>query len=511
MKTQALNKLLVANRGEIALRIIRSARVMGLKTVAVFSEADAATAHVAEADEARLIGPAPAAQSYLNIAAILEAAKASGADAIHPGYGFLSERPEFARAVADAGLIFVGPPAEAMAAIGDKVAARRVAINAGVPVVPGSEAADLASARAFARAAGLPILVKASAGGGGRGMRIVEREAELEAALGAASREAEAAFGDGRIFLEKYLARPRHIEVQLLGDQYGKIVALGERECSIQRRHQKIIEESPSPAVGERMRARMLEAAIHLASAVGYRSAGTVEFLLDGDNFYFLEVNARLQVEHPITEIRFGCDLVGEQLKLAAGEPAADPAAPRGHAIECRICAEDAEHDFRPATGKVLYLRQPGGPGVRFDTFLGRGVEISAHYDSLLAKLVCFGEDREQARRRTILALGEFALLGVANTAAFLREIAASEAFARADLSTHFIEENFPHWHSADGGDDGAEAAQAGLIAAALVAERVLGADGVAQRAEAGAGASAASAPRSPWALLGDFRLGGRR
>ncbi|MGD0073780.1 MAG: biotin carboxylase N-terminal domain-containing protein [Candidatus Binataceae bacterium] len=509
MKTVALKKLLVANRGEIALRIIRSARVMGLKTVAVFSEADAAMAHVAEADEARPIGPAPAAQSYLNIAAILEAARASGADAIHPGYGFLSERPEFARAVAEAGLTFVGPPAEAMAAIGDKVAARRVAIKAGVPVVPGSEAADLASATAFAREAGLPILVKASAGGGGRGMRIVEREADLEAALGAASREAEAAFGDGRVFLEKYLARPRHIEVQLLGDRYGKIVALGERECSIQRRHQKIIEESPSPAVNERLRARMLEAAIRLASAVGYRGAGTVEFLLDGENFYFLEVNARLQVEHPITEIRFGCDLVCEQLKLAAGYPALDPSAPRGHAIECRICAEDAEHDFRPATGRVLYIRQPGGPGVRFDTFLGPGVEISAHYDSLLAKLICFGEDREQARRRSILALDEFALLGVTNTAAFLREIVASEAFGRADLSTHFIEENFPHGH----GGAAAEADDAALIAAAMVADRALGSadGGAAAAAGAAAGLAASSAPRSPWTLLGDFRLGGRR
>jgi len=508
MKTQKLKKLLVANRGEIALRIIRSARVMGLKTVAVFSEADAATAHVAEADEAQLIGPPEAARSYLNIAAILEAAKASGADAIHPGYGFLSERPEFARAVAQAGLTFVGPPAEVMAAIGDKVAARRVAVTAGVPVVPGSEVADPASARAFALEAGLPILVKASAGGGGRGMRIVEREGDLEAALGAAAREAEAAFGDGRIFLEKYLARPRHIEVQLLGDRYGKIVALGERECSIQRRHQKIIEESPSPAVNDRLRARMLEAAIRLAGAVGYRNAGTVEFLLDGDNFYFLEVNARLQVEHPITEIRFGCDLVSEQLKLAGGEPAIDPSTPRGHAIECRICAEDAEHDFRPATGKVLYIRQPGGPGVRLDTFLGPGAEISAYYDSLLAKLVCTGEDREQARRRTILALDEFALLGVTNTAAFLREVVASEAFARADLSTHFIEENFPHWHC---GDDSSGDSKAALIVAALVAERVLGTDGIAPKAEAAAGAAAVSAPRSPWTLLGDFRLGGQR
>jgi len=508
MKTAPLRKLLVANRGEIALRVIRSARVMGLKTVAVFSEADAATAHVAEADDARLIGPAEAAHSYLNIAAIIEAAKASGADSIHPGYGFLSERPEFARAVADAGLIFVGPPGDVMAAIGDKVAARRVAIHAGVPVVPGNEVADLPSARAFARQAGLPILVKAAAGGGGRGMRVVEREADLEASLEAAAREAQAAFGDGRIFLEKYLARPRHIEVQLLGDNHGKVVALGERECSIQRRHQKVIEESPSPAVNDRLRSRMLEAAIRLANAVGYRSAGTVEFLLDGEDFYFLEVNARLQVEHPITEIRFNCDLVAEQLKLAAGHHVADPATPRGHAIECRICAEDAEHDFRPATGKVLYLRQPGGPGVRLDTFLGPGVEISAHYDSLLAKLICTGADRDQARGRTLLALDEFALLGVINTAAFLRDVVASEPFARAELSTHFIEENFPHWHSAEG-DEALHAADAAWIAAALVSERTLGTDRTAAPAQAG-NSSVAVAPRSPWSVLGDFQLGRR-
>ena len=504
MKTRALKKLLVANRGEIALRIIRSARVMGLKTVAVFSEADAAMEHVAEADEARLIGAAAPSQSYLNIAAILEAAKASGADAVHPGYGFLSERPEFAGAVADAGMIFVGPPTEAMAAIGDKVAARRIAVNAGVPVVPGSEAADLGSARAFALEAGLPILVKASAGGGGRGMRIVEREADLEGALSAAAREAEAAFGDGRLFLEKYLARPRHIEVQLLADHHGKIVALGERECSVQRRHQKIIEESPSPAVSERMRERMVEAAIRLARAAGYRNAGTVEFLLDGDSFYFLEVNARLQVEHPITEIRFGCDLVIEQLKLAAGEPVADPMAPRDHAIECRIYAEDAEHDFRPATGKVLHLRHPGGPGVRLDTFLAPGVEIGAHYDGLLAKLICSGEDREQARRRTMLALDEFALLGVTNTAAFLRDVVASQAFARGELSTHFIEENFRHWHC---GDQGADAA---LLAAALVAQRILGADSGAAPAQGRPGATAAAKPRSPWEALADYRPWGR-
>ncbi|MGH7246909.1 MAG: biotin carboxylase N-terminal domain-containing protein, partial [Pseudomonadota bacterium] len=331
--------LLVANRGEIALRIIRTARAMGLKTVAVYSEPDAKSAHVAAADDARLIGPAEAAQSYLSIAAIIAAARESGADAIHPGYGFLSERPEFARAADDAGMIFIGPRAGVMAQLGDKVSARKLAIASGVPVVPGIETAEGAAVREFAAREGYPILVKAAAGGGGRGMRVVEAEAALDSALEGASREALAAFGDGRVFVEKYLARPRHVEVQFLGDQYGNIVTMGERDCSIQRRHQKIVEESPAPGLSAATRDAILAAATRLARAAGYTNAGTAEFLVDrdksGDRFYFLEVNARLQVEHPITEIRFGCDLVAEQIKVAMGEKIAAPAAPRGCALEC--------------------------------------------------------------------------------------------------------------------------------------------------------------------------------
>src|SRR5208283_3130664 len=384
-----LKKLLIANRGEIALRVIRSARVLGLKTVAVYSEADRTSTHVAEANEARLIGPAPPSESYLNIDAVMRAAIETGADAIHPGYGFLSERPAFARAVEEAGLIFVGPSSVAMEAVGDKVAARRLATAAGVAVVPGIETADPASVRTFAKKVGYPILVKAAAGGGGRGMRVVQEAGALDAALESAAREAQAAFGDGRIFVEKYLARPRHIEVQILGDSHGKIVALGERECSIQRRHQKLIEESPSVAVDEKLRAQICDAAVRLVSAAGYQSAGTVEFLLQDGGFYLLEVNARLQVEHPVTEIRFGCDLVAEQLRIAASEHVSDPAAPRGATIECRITAEDAEHDFRPAIGRVSYLHLPNAPGVRVDTFLTEGTEISANYDSLLAKIIC--------------------------------------------------------------------------------------------------------------------------
>ena len=508
MNPRTISKLLIANRGEIALRIIRSARVLGIKTVAVYSEADAGAAHVAAADDARLIGPPDPAGSYLNIDAIIAAAQAAGADAIHPGYGFLSERPEFARAVEAHGMVFVGPPADVMAALGDKVAARRIAIGVGVPVVPGVDTGDLAAARKFAAEVGFPVLVKAAAGGGGRGMRVVADAAGLETALEAAAREAQAAFGDGRVFLEKYLARPRHIEIQILGDHHGRVVALGERECSIQRRHQKIIEESPAPGLPAAVRDRIIEAALTLARAAGYRNAGTAEFLVDGDSFYFLEINARLQVEHPVTELRFGCDLVADQLRIAAGERVADPPAPRGCAIECRINAEDAAHDFRPAVGRVINLNLPAGPGVRIDTHLGLGAEVSPYYDSLIAKLICFGADRDQARARMVAALGEFSLLGVTNTAAFLRDVVASAAFARADLSTRFLEENFPRWTNAE--DDLTMA----LIAAAMVA------DGIAGGARPGIGAAAANGARnetggggvrSPWTELAGFELWGKR
>ena len=510
MKSPSIKKLLVANRGEIALRIIRSARVLGIKTVAVYSEADSGAAHVAAADEARLIGPPAPASSYLNIEAILGAAAAAGADAIHPGYGFLSERPEFASATEAHGLIFVGPPAAVMAALGDKVAARRIAIDAGVPVVPGldtADAGDLAAARGFAASAGFPVLVKAAAGGGGRGMRVVTEAAGLAAALEAAAREAQAAFGDGRVFIERYLARPRHLEIQLLGDHHGTVVALGERECSIQRRHQKLIEESPAPGLSAIMRDRMTDAALKLARAAGYRNAGTAEFLVEGDDFYFLEINARLQVEHPVTELRFGCDLVAEQLRIAAGERVAAPAAPRGAAIECRINAEDAAHDFRPAIGRAIKLNLPAGPGVRIDTHLGVGADVSPYYDSLIGKLVCYGANREQARARTVEALGEFSLLGINNTAAFLREVVASPAFARADLSTRFLEENFPCW-TVTGGD-----LTAALIAAAMVA------GGNLDSVRAGAGTAAPNSAdndrgadrRTPWTELAGFELWGRR
>ncbi|MGO9602518.1 MAG: acetyl/propionyl/methylcrotonyl-CoA carboxylase subunit alpha [Candidatus Binataceae bacterium] len=495
MARRRIKKLLIANRGEIALRIIRSARVMGIETVAVYSEADAHSAHVAAADEARLIGPPEAARSYLNIDAIIAAAHETSSDAIHPGYGFLSERAEFARAAQTAGIIFVGPRADVMVQLGDKVAARKIAAASNVPVVPGLEIVDTSAAREFSQRAGFPILVKAAAGGGGRGMRAVTSLENLDAALEAASREAHAAFGDGRVFLEKYLARPHHIEVQILGDEFGNVVAMGERECSIQRRHQKVIEESPAPGLSDATRSAMIEAALRLARAAGYTNAGTAEFLVDGDQFYFLEVNARLQVEHPITEIRFGCDLVAEQLKIAMGERVSAPAAPRGCAIECRIYAEDAAHGFRPAAGSVLDLRIPAGPGIRLDTHLVQGAEVGAFYDGLLGKLICFGAEREEVRRRMVAAFDEFAILGVTNTAGFLRDVVASDPFARADLSTRFIEEFFSDPARVDQVET-----DAALIAAALAAE-------IPALAATGINASVNGASRSPWTELGGFEL----
>jgi len=500
MKPRRIRKLLIANRGEIAVRIIRSARVLGIRTVAVYSDADARSVHAAAADEAISIGPAEAAKSYLNIDAIIAAAMESGADAIHPGYGFLSERPEFARASADAGIVFVGPRPDVMASLGDKVAARRIAIDAGAPVVPGIETGAIAEAREFGARVGYPLLVKAAAGGGGRGMRAVESAAHLEGALEAAAREAKAAFGDGRVFIEKYLARPRHVEVQILGDEHGRVVAMGERECSVQRRHQKIIEESPAPGISHAICAAMADAALKLAAVSGYTNAGTFEFLVDGDNFYFLEVNARLQVEHPITEIRFGCDLVAEQLRIAEGEHVTEPAAPRGSAIECRVYAEDAERDFRPAVGSVLEMRIPAGPGVRFDTHLTRAAEIGTHYDGLMGKLICWGADREEARRRALGALDELAILGIINTAGFLRDVIASDPFRRADLSTRFVDEFFTGWHPDD------TALDAALIAAVLAAAGTLGIRREGERAAA-TGAPRPETARSPWAELGGFEL----
>ncbi|NUQ20417.1 MAG: acetyl-CoA carboxylase biotin carboxylase subunit, partial [Gemmatimonadaceae bacterium] len=413
------SKVLVANRGEIALRVIRACRELGVRTVAVYSEADAGAPHVREADEAVLIGSPPSSESYLKGERIIEAAKRTGAEAIHPGYGFLSEREWFARAVRDAGLVFVGPPAEAIAATGSKTAARQLAIAANVPVVPGTTEAlrDAAEAAEVANRYGYPVLLKAAAGGGGKGMRVVREERELSPSLDAARREAKSSFGDDAVYVEKYVEGPRHVEIQVLGDAHGKMLSLGERECSVQRRHQKMIEEAPSVAVSPALRREMGDAAVRFATAAGYVNAGTCEFLLDRDGkFYFLEMNTRVQVEHPVTELVTGIDIVQWQLRIASGEKLpfvqAD-IAPRGWAIECRITSEDPANGFLPSTGRISYLHVPGGPGVRWDGGIETGSEVGLFYDPMLAKLIVWAETREAAIARMHRALLELTIEGV--------------------------------------------------------------------------------------------------
>jgi acetyl-CoA carboxylase biotin carboxylase subunit len=438
-------RVLIANRGEIAVRIMRACHEEGYEAVAVYSDADRSSAHVRAADFALRIGPPAPAESYLRIDALLEAARRSGADAIHPGYGFLSERAVFAEAVEQAGLVFIGPSSDAIRAMGDKTEARTRMRAAGVPIVPGgsSALADPAEARALAESLGYPVMVKASAGGGGKGMRVVAGPGELARAMEAAASEAARAFGDPRIYLEKFIERPRHIELQILAD-FAKTVHIGERECSIQRRHQKLVEEAPSPAVSPQLRREMGQAAIAAAVAVGYRGAGTCEFLLAADqSFYFLEMNTRIQVEHPITELTYGVDLVREQLRIASGRPMTVsewPMAPRGHAIECRITSEDAANGFLPSTGVVRHLQVPGGPEVRWDSGIGLGDEVTLHYDSLLAKLIVHAEDRPAAIRRMERALDELLIVGVATNQSFHRRLMADPEFRRGAIDIQFLE-----------------------------------------------------------------------
>ena len=442
-----MKRLLVANRGEIAVRIIRAARDLGIETVAVYSTADAQALHVRLADVAVEIGPAQAAKSYLVVDAILAAAREAGADAVHPGYGFLSERASFAAAVAEAGLTFVGPDAAVIERMGDKVAARQVAQAAGVPTVPGTEGgvADLEAAVAAAGEVGYPVMLKAAAGGGGRGIRVVGDEAGLRVGFPQASREAVGAFGDGRMYLERFVRRARHVEVQVLGDG-ADVVHLYERECSLQRRRQKVVEEAVAPGIEAGVRAAMTGAAVALCRQVGYRSAGTVEFLVDDETgeFFFIEMNTRIQVEHPTTELVTGVDLVAEQLRIAAGEPlrlGQDEVAVRGHAIEFRIVAEDAERDFLPAPGKVGRVTLPAGPWVRCDTWLEPDTQVSPFYDSLLAKVVVWGEDRSSALRRARRALAEFAVEGVPTTAGLSRELLDEAWFAAGEFHTGTLEQ----------------------------------------------------------------------
>ncbi len=442
-------RVLVANRGEIAVRIIRALRDMKIRSIAVFSDADRGALHVRLADEAEHIGPAPSADSYLRVDRIIEAAKKHGAEAIHPGYGFLSENAGFAAACAEAGIVFIGPSAESIRRLGSKTAARILAKQAGAPVVPGSEeaATNIERARALALQIGYPVLLKAAAGGGGKGMRRVNAESALESAIRDASSEAERAFQNSEVYIEKVIESPRHIEIQIAGDHYGNLVHLGERECSLQRRHQKIIEECPSPFVARHpeMRAAMGEAALKIVRAAAYDNLGTVEFLADQQgNFYFLEVNTRLQVEHPVTELVTGYDLVQLQLRIAAGE-----ALPftqkeitwRGWAMECRVCAEDPDNQFFPSAGRIEQLREPSGPGVRLDSGLYPGWNVPLEYDSLLAKLVTWGPDRNAAVQRLQRALGEYAISGIQTNIAFFREILEDREFLAGNLSTDFVAE----------------------------------------------------------------------
>jgi acetyl-CoA carboxylase, biotin carboxylase subunit len=467
-------KILIANRGEIAVRIVRACRELGIASVAIYSDADRASLHVRMADEAYRVGPAPSRESYLVIENVIAAAKRSGCDAIHPGYGFLAENAAFARACAKAGITFIGPSPEAMEKLGSKTAARHLARGAGVPTVPGTlEAVENPEiAERIARETGYPIALKAIAGGGGKGMRRVERESDLPAAWRDASSEALNAFGDARLYIEKFLPRPRHIEIQVLADSHGAIVYLGERECSVQRRYQKVIEEAPSPVMTHELRQMMGHAAVKLARAGGYTNAGTLEFLVDeARNFYFLEMNTRLQVEHPVTELVTSLDLVKLQIRIAAGEPlpfVQNEIELHGHAIECRIFAEDPENQFFPSPGKILDCEAPSGPGIRWDCGVYSGWSVPSEYDPLLAKLIAWGADRREALARLERALGETSFLGIRTNIEFLRRVVGENDFVRGDIHTKWLDEYLsrekkPAESSADSAEE-----DAALIAVAL-------------------------------------------
>jgi acetyl-CoA carboxylase biotin carboxylase subunit len=495
-----VQRVLIANRGEIALRIARGCRALGLSPIAVHSEVDRHAPHVLAADAAVCVGPPPARESYLNADALLAAARETGADAVHPGYGFFSENAAFAEAVERAGLVWIGPSPRAIATMGDKLAARATVAKAGVPLVPGTEVA-VADADAAARAArelGYPILVKAAAGGGGKGMRTVAAEADLLDALASATREASSAFADGRVYLEKLIARPRHVEVQVLGDRHGALVHLGERECSIQRRHQKIVEETPCPVMTPALRAEMTQAALAAARAVDYASAGTVEFLLDeGGRFYFLEMNTRLQVEHPVTELVWGIDLVAAQLRIATGAPlgiAQDELRPHGHAVEVRLYAEDPQQSFFPSPGMVYAWHEPSGPGIRVDGAVRAGVAVPVEYDPMLAKISAWGEDRAQAIARLVGALHETIVLGPTTNLAFLRDVLGHPEFAAGRTHTGFLADHLPAWHPDVAPDLAA-------VVAALATTR-------ATTSSAGDGGGPRREP-SPWETLGRWRLAG--
>jgi len=493
-------RILIANRGEIAVRIMRTCREMGIAAVAVHSEADRSALHVQTADEAIFIGGSEPQESYLNIEKIIAAARKSGAEAIHPGYGFLAENGAFAERCEAEGFRFIGPPAAVIRSLGDKTSARRLMLQGAVPVIPGmtepvGNPADLAGQ---AREIGYPVLLKAAAGGGGKGMRIVSDPEKLKEAFDEAASEAKNAFGNGDVYLEKYLERPRHVEIQILADTHGHIVHLCERECSLQRRHQKIIEESPSPALGPALREAMGEAAINAARAAGYVNAGTVEFLLDAQGrFYFLEVNTRLQVEHPVTEMVTGIDLVREQIRIAAGEPLAfrqEEIRPRGHAIECRIYAEDPERGFIPSPGEILYLKEPAGPGIRVDSGIYSGFTVPTAYDPILSKLIVHAGDRPGAIERMVRALSEYCVLGVRTPVDFLMEVIRSDPFRSGETHTRLIDECFAGWRPS--------MSRADLACLAYAASRLSPRKAVLT----GAGRERDPFP-SPWETLGGWSL----
>jgi acetyl-CoA carboxylase biotin carboxylase subunit len=497
-------KILIANRGEIAIRVMRACREMGIATVAVYSEADQTSPHIRAADEAVLLGPAPAAESYLHMDRIIQAARQTGSEGIHPGYGFLAENSEFARRCEAEGLVFIGPNSRALELVGDKVRARQTMDRAGVPIIPGMKSIPktMAECRRAAQSLGYPVIVKASAGGGGKGMRIVSDEQGLEAAVEAGRREAKSAFGDESVYLEKYLEEPRHVEFQVLADNEGRRIHLFERECSIQRRHQKLIEETPSPALNPELRARMGETALKVMSAAGYNNAGTVEFLLDKDRrFYFLEVNARLQVEHPVTELATGIDLVHQQILVAAGQPLRirqEDLRQRGHAIEGRIYAEDVRQGFLPSSGKILFLRDPQGPGIRLDSGIAAGWEVPVYYDPILAKLIAWAEDRELACRRLEVALGDYIILGIHTTIEFLRDVVGHPEFRAGRIHTGFLGQYFSSW----GQEREDETARRLVLAAAAF-------DDLSRPESARSYGSASPGWPSPWDSLGRWRVGG--
>ena len=445
-------KVLIANRGEIALRIIRACKELGIATVAVYSQADSQSLHVSLADEAYCIGPAQSSKSYLHIPAIISVALTSGADAIHPGYGFMAERADFVDICSEHNIKFIGPSSEAMRAMGDKASARATMIASGVPVTPGTGLVEtVEQVREFANKVGFPVIIKATAGGGGKGMRIVREEYELEDAFNLCRNEAKNAFGNPEVYVEKYLENPRHIEVQILADSFGNVVHLGERDCSIQRRHQKLLEEAPSPAISEEIRKAMGQAAVNAAKAINYEGAGTIEFLLDetdpkNKKWYFMEMNTRVQVEHCVSEMISGVDIVKEQVRVAAGQRLSvkqEDICLRGHAIECRINAEDPDRDFMPFAGKIEGYIAPGGFGVRVDSHAYTGYTIPPYYDSMVGKLICWGKDREEARLRMLRALSEYVITGIKTTIPFHREILNDEVFISGNFNTSFLEKSF--------------------------------------------------------------------